>query len=211
METDNLVTLLAADTGSGRPVWPDLAVAALGPVFVAGSVFLMTLGIRPDLFSAVLAPMVVWKWLLPGFMVASGIFLALTLSRPESRPIQAWLVVFLAAAFGAALFTTRAVVLPPTEWLAAIKGHTMLACLVSIIGLGLTGLIGGLAVLRRGASTRPGLSGLAIGLGSGGAAAFLYALHCNQDDPMFYVTWYGSAIVALGLIGAVLGRVFLRM
>ena len=169
------------------------------------------MGIRPDLTIAATSLLVVWKWVLPGALLAAGISLAVALSHPESRPRKAWWIALSAAALGLGLFMTRAVIMPPSDWMTAITGYSLPACLASIICIGLTGLIGGLAVLRRGATTRPGLSGLAIGLGSGGAAAFLYALHCNQDDPMFYVTWYGMAILGLGLVGAIAGQRFLRL
>ena len=211
MKTEDLIAVLATDTRRGRPVWPDVLFAALGPILVSGSVLLMVLGIRPDLTSAVTSPMSVWKWLLPGVLVAAGLSLALALSHPESRPRRAWLVILMATALGAGLFMIGALILPPVDWIAAIRGQSLLVCLASISGIGLTGLFSGLAVLRRGATTRPGLSGLALGLGSGGAAAILYALHCNEDDPMFFVTWYGSAILAVGLIGAISGQRLLRM
>ena len=41
MKTDSLIALLATDTGTERNVWPDVVFAALGPILVAGSVFLM--------------------------------------------------------------------------------------------------------------------------------------------------------------------------
>ena len=211
MKTDDLIVVLASDTRAGRPVWPDVLFATLGPILLVGGIFLMQLGIRPDLNIAVVSPLVAWKWLLPGLLVAAGISLALALSHPEGRPRKAWWVAMMAAIFGATLFVCRAVILPPTDWMAAIKGHSMLICFASIFGIGIAGLLGGLAALRRGASTRPGLSGLALGLASGGSAAILYALHCNQDDPMFFVTWYGSAILAVGLVGLISGRRALRM
>jgi len=211
MKTEELIALLATDTRRVRPICPDVLLATFGPILVAGSLLLMVLGIRSDLDSAVTSPLVVWKWLLPGLLVAAGISLALGLSRPESRQGKAWWVVLVVAAFGAVLVVSRAVTLPPTNWMAAIRGQTLLVCLASISSIGLTGLVGGLAILRRGATTRPGLSGLVLGLGSGGAAALLYALHCNEDDPMFFVTWYGSAILAVGVIGAIAGQRVLRI
>lgn len=188
MKTDDLITLLATHAGTGRTIWPDVLFAALGPLVVTCGILLMMLGIRPDLTAAITLPLVVWKWLLPGVLVAAGIPLGLALSRPESHAYHAWRVACMAvAAFGAVLLATRAAVLPPTDWIAAIKGQTFLACLALTTGISLAGVTGGLAVLRRGAATRLGLSSLAIGLVSGGASAFLYALHCNHDDPVFYI------------------------
>lgn len=211
MKTDELIALLATDTRPGRPVWPDVLFAMLGPLLVVGAILVAVLGIRPDLISASLDPVVIWKWIIPGLLFAAGLSLALSLSRPDSMPHGAWWVVALAAGCAAALFASRLIVLPSTEWISAIRGQSISACLISVTSVGLAGLIGGLAILQRGASTRPGLSGFVLGLGTGGAAAFLYALHCNEDDPMFYITWYGAGILIVGLIGAALGQRFLKI
>jgi len=211
MHTDDLIALLAADTRPGRTVWPGVVFAALGPILVTGSVLLTVLGFRPDLASAVTSPVTVWKWLLPFVLVAAGLSLAVALSRPESHPRKAWLVVAVLAVLAAGLFAASAAMQPPAQWITAIKGKTLVLCVTSITGIGLTGLFGGLVILRRGGTTRPGLSGFALGLGSGGAATILYAMHCGSNEPMFFVTWYGSAILGVGLIGSILGRRLLRI
>jgi len=211
MHTDDLIAVLAADTRPGPAVWPGALFAALGPILVTGSVFLMVLGVRPDLASAITSPITVWKWLLPFALVAAGMFLALALSRPESRPRKAWLVIVVVAALAVGLFMISAGMQPSAQWITAIEGKTLVLCVTSITGIGLTGLLGGLVILRRGATTRPGLSGLALGLGSGAAATLLYAMHCGSNEPMFFVTWYGSAILAVGVIGSILGRRFLKI
>ena len=211
MKTDDLIDLLAADTSTARGVWPAVVLAAVLPVLLAGGLFLAVLGIRPDLTRAALSPLVIWKWLLPALLASAGIALAQALSHPENRPHKGWWVMLLVAGLGVALVSLRAMTLPEAQWISAIQGQTLLACLASITVIGLAGLICGLIVMRRGATTRPGLSGLAIGLGAGGAAAFVYALHCYQDDTVFYVVWYGLAILGLGLIGAIAGQRVLRM
>lgn len=211
MKTDDLIAVLAKDTTQTRFVSAAVVLAVLVPICLAGTLLLLRIGVRHDLGRAVMAPLVVWKWLLPFLLASAGLTLALALSRPESRPRAALWGMAAVALVAAALFGLRAVVVPQADWAMAIKGYTVRACLTAITSMGLCGLICGLAVLRRGATTRPRLSGLAIGLASGGAAALVYALHCNQDDPMFYVVWYGAAILALGLIGAAAGRRVLAM
>jgi len=211
MQTDDLIALLATDTRPGRAVWPGALFAALCPILVTGSVFLMVLGVRPDLTSAITSPVTVWKWLLPFVLALSGMSLALALSRPESRPRKTWVVIAVVATLAAGLFATSALMQPSAQWIAAIEGKTLVLCVTSITGIGLSGLLGGLVILRRGATTRPGLSGFALGLGSGAAATLLYAMHCGSNEPMFFVTWYGSSILAVGLIGAISGRKVLRM
>ena len=64
--------------------------------------------------------------------------------------------------------------------------------------------------LRRGASTRPGLSGALAGLLSGAAAATVYAVHCTEDSPLFWSFWYVLAILFATALGALLGARVLR-
>ena len=65
-------------------------------------------------------------------------------------------------------------------------------------------------ILRRGASTRPPVAGALAGLMSGGVATALYAIHCTEDSPLFYVTWYSLAIQLVTAVGAALGSQVLR-
>ena len=67
-----------------------------------------------------------------------------------------------------------------------MMGQSNGQCLVFISLMSLPLLAGTLWALRRGASTRPALSGALAGLLSGGAAAVVYSLHCTEDSPLFY-------------------------
>jgi hypothetical protein len=64
--------------------------------------------------------------------------------------------------------------------------------------------------LRRGAATRPMLTGAVAGLIAGGIAATFYASHCVDDSPLFVATWYVIAIAFVALVGAIAGRWVLR-
>ena len=83
-------------------------------------------------------------------------------------------------------------------------------CVFFIGGMSLPLLAATLWALRRGASTRPGLSGALAGLLSGGTAALVYSVHCTEDNPLFYATWYVLAILGATLVGAILGPRLLR-
>ena len=52
--------------------------------------------------------------------------------------------------------------------------------------------------------------GRLAGLASGGLATAIYALHCTEDNPLFFVTWYGLAILLMAGVGALCGRWVLR-
>ena len=99
---------------------------------------------------------------------------------------------------------------PPQGWGVAIRGNTLVACLLSIPTLAALPTLALLMALRRGATLAPVRSGALAGLGGGAAAAALYALHCPEDNPLFYVPWYGTGILVAGAAGAVLGGRLLR-
>jgi hypothetical protein len=67
-----------------------------------------------------------------------------------------------------------------------------------------------LAPRRRGATTAPALAGFVAGLAGSGLAAAIYTLHCTEDSPLFYVTWYGLAISTIAAVSAALGSRLLR-
>jgi hypothetical protein len=210
MKTDDLLALLAADAGSARPVGPAIVAAWLVPVLLAGTLFLALIGVRADLADALMTVPTIWKWLLPATVAASGVALTLALARPDARIGLRPAALLVVCAIALWLVTGQLLALPAADWRAAVLGHTHLICLSSISAISLPALLATLFALRRGATLRPRLAGLAAGLACGGGATVLYALHCNEDDPLFFVTWYGTAILFVGLVGALLGPRLLR-
>ena len=96
--------------------------------------------------------------------------------------------------------------LPAAAWMPAMMGQSNGQCVGFISVMSLPLLAAALWALRRGASTRPALSGALAGLLSGGAAAAVYAVHCTEDSPLFYALWYVLAILgAARRSGALLG------
>jgi hypothetical protein len=92
----------------------------------------------------------------------------------------------------------------------AMMGQSSGHCLAFIGIMSVPLLAASLWALRRGASTRPALSGALAGLLSGGAAATVYAVHCTEDSPLFYSLWYVLAIVGAAGVGWIVGRRLLR-
>ncbi len=210
MRTDDLIRALAADVTPQRPVFPDMLWILFGSVFAIGALHLWATGVRPDLWAALSAPVTVWKWILPGMIVVTCVPSALRLTQPDAQVGPGRLLLWGVLMVGLALVVWRLRTLPVDAWGMAVQGKTVWFCLASILGIGLPGLIATLIVMRRGATTRPWLSGLIAGLGCAGVATVIYATHCNEDDPLFFVTWYGLSIGLLGSIGAVLGPRILR-
>lgn len=179
------------------------AALALGMGAVLG-----VLGLRLDLGAALAVPLTAAKTLLPLGLAALALPLLRRSTRPEGR---APLWPFLApAALAAALFGARALALAPAARPVELMGGTAAACLLSITLISAGPLGAGLWALRRGASTRPARTGALLGLAVGALATVGYSLHCTEDSPMFYVTWYGLAIALMTALGALAGARLLR-
>jgi len=65
-------------------------------------------------------------------------------------------------------------------------------------------------MLRRSAPASPTLAGAAAGLVAALSGATLYAFHCFDDSPLFVVTWYSLAVLAVTAVGAWAGHKLLR-
>jgi hypothetical protein len=204
VKTDDLIAHLAADLRV-RPVPPWApALAPFVGLVLTGAPILAALGVRANLGTALADPATAMKWALPLTVAAVALPLAWRRSRPEAR-LESWpllLVPVVLTAMVLALSTLAA--LPPEAWMSAFRGSTRFVCLTSVVGMGLGPLAAALWALGRGATTAPRVSGFLAGLGSGGLAAGLYAVHCTEDAAPFFVTWYGTGILLVGALGALL-------
>lgn len=210
MKTDDLIAALAADNQTEPPVrlllWPALALALVMAVLVVR----VTLGFRDDLLASLLDPVSVMRFVLTAALGILGLRLALILARPEGRGLARLWPVALPAAVALGLFAWAYVVTPAGGRQMALVGKTMTTCLVMIPLLSVLPVTAILVSLRKGATTSPALAGFAAGLCGGGFAAMAYAMHCTEDSPLFYVTWYGVAICGVTLVSTMIARRFLR-
>lgn len=209
MRTDELIAALAADPRPAPAVGATLARLLPAAGLASLAMLALAWGLRPGLGAAMADPVVAAKALIPAAAAAAAVAGALRLARPEGRAgaglaLAGLLGLAAALALGALAATPRA------EWGEAVRGTTLLACLRSIPALAVLPVAATLLALRRGATTRPRRAGLLAGLGGGALAAALYALHCPEDSPLFYVPWYGAGILASGAAGALLGPRLLR-
>lgn len=206
--TDEFIRTLARQpVPSGfHPLGAGLAMLAAGALGLA--LFLTVFGIRSDLALTLAAPVTLAKSVLP--LIAGGLALALALAsaRPGAR-LSLW-PLLLPLAMALILFAGQLGQAPAAQVAAEMMGRSALACLLSITALALAPVVLGLICLRRGASTRPALSGALVGLAAGALVAAGYALHCTEDSPLFYTLWYGLGIALSTLGGAVAGRIVLR-
>ncbi len=208
MKTDDLIRILAedtvAETAPARRLWPLLLPAvALSLVAV-----LLTLGPRPDLPGALISFVPAMRHVLSLSLFALALMAALRLARPEGRPVLWPLALVAAAALGLVAWAWATT--PPEARMMALTGKSSNICLFAIPVLSALPTAALFAALRGGATTAPRLAGALIGLAGGGAGAAVYAVHCTEVSPLFYVTWYALAILVVTAVSALAGPRILR-
>lgn len=210
MQTDELIARLSKQAAAPRLRPGRLGVmmilSILGPI----AVFLAVLGTRPGLIDAWSNPVVPFKTVLPLIACALSLFLLLRLMRPEARVgATVWLYAALllaALALWAGAFVLRA----PVARFADVGAFSLEECLGSILLLSIVPVAVLLRLVRQGAASSPTISGALVGLTAATGVTTGYSLFCTRDNPLFFVTWYGVAIVIVTLISAALGRRVLR-
>nr|WP_255697372.1 DUF1109 domain-containing protein [Sinirhodobacter sp. WL0062] len=186
-----------------------MAGSVLAAIALPAVLFLTALGVRDGLGGYLAQPVVALKTLLPALICVAALTALLRLSRPEiTRPGLGWLALPLAIA--AALVLRSLFTAPPDAWFAEATVFYVAECMGGILVLSLVPAWAALRVARQGASTAPRLSGLMAGLAAASGAATGYSLFCVQDNPMFFVIWYGLIITAVTLVSGALGARLLR-
>jgi hypothetical protein len=211
MDTDRLIRTLAADNAHReRSVGLVLALALLTAAPFSLAMFLMELGVRPDVMTAMRNPFFDLKFLVTLALALPAIAIAIHLSRPEaSTRGWAWLLLIPVGLLGIGI--AGEMMMPQRlPMMTRLVGSNSRTCLMAIPLLSLPLLAGALFAMRHGAPTRPAVAGAFAGLVSAGLAATLYASHCTDDSPLFVATWYTLAAALVTAIGALAGAKVLR-
>jgi hypothetical protein len=211
MDTDQLIRTLAADNAHhARPVGVVLALSLLAAAPVSVALFLIILGVRPDVMTAMHNPFFDLKFVVTLALALSALTVGLHLSRPEAG-LKGWIwlllipIGLLAAGIGSEMMLPQRL-----PMMARLVGHNSRVCLSAVPAISLPLLAAALIGLRHGAPTRPALTGAIAGFLSAGFAATLYASHCTDDSPLFVATWYTIASLAVAAVGAIAGAKVLR-
>lgn len=209
MNTDDLLARLAAEAPE-PPLNPAGMVAmVLGGAAAVCALFLALAGVRGDLAGALTQPLVLAKTLWPALLALLALPLAMRLARPDAARVPVVLVL-LPIGLGIVLWVIGFATRPPAARFADVTLLYVAECLGFVLLLSGVPVVVALGVLRRGATVRPRLTGALAGLGAAAVATTGYSLYCTQDNPVFYVTWYGAAMALATLAGAVLGGRLLR-
>jgi hypothetical protein len=210
MKTDDLIRALAADTARPRDLRATLMLGLLPSLAIAVLAVWLVLGFRADLAGALVTPVSAARIVLTGVLGIAATRLALILARPEgAQTARFWPLAAVAVAalwlLGWAYVTT-----PADARQMATVGKTITTCLVTIPLLSVLPVAVLHHVLRQGATTAAARAGFVAGLAGSGLSAAIYALHCTEDSPLFYVTWYGLAIMGVTLVSTLIGARGLR-
>jgi hypothetical protein len=211
METDQLIRTLAADnTERARPVGFVLALSLVAAAPVSVLMFFATLGIRPDVMTAMHNPFFDLKFAVTLALAIAATAVSLHLSRPEAL-LRGWALLLLIPAGILAAGIGGEMMMPQRlPMMTRLIGNNSRACMTAIPFMSLPLLAGALVGLRHGAPARPAVAGAIAGMMSAGFAATLYASHCTDDSPLFVATWYTIATALVSAIGALAGSKLLR-
>jgi hypothetical protein len=192
-----------------------LPAAVLGWTVVAAMIFvgtavLLSIGLRPDFAAAAGTWRFDMKFVVTLTLSASAFFLLRSAIYPEGLARAPLWIVLAAPALLLCAVAYELAVLPAAAWKTALLGTNWLHCLTLVPLFGLVPLAAALWALRRGATTRPVLTGFLAGLLAGGIGATFYAANCQDDSPLFVMTWYPVGILLLGAAGALAARRVLR-
>ncbi|HEY0218982.1 MAG TPA: DUF1109 domain-containing protein [Afipia sp.] len=211
MKTDDLIASLAADNAwHPRPVWFGVLAALMAALPLSGSLFMMTLGMRPDAAASMHNPFFDLKFIVTLALAGTAAAISLYLSRPEALlKKKIWLLAIPLGLLGIGI-AADLTVQPRSGWLTRLVGANAKLCLVAVPLLSLPMLAAALLTLRRGATSRPALTGAFAGLMSAGFAGAFYASHCPDDSPLFVAMWYSIASIIVAAIGAFAGARVLK-
>jgi len=211
MKTDDLITSLVADHPSRmQPVWLWLLAGLIAALPLSGALFMMSLGPRPDIATAIHSPFFDLKFAVTLALASVAAALSLHLSRPNaSLRGWTWLFALPLSLLGIGIAADFAVP-QRVNWTGRLVGSNSVACMAAIPLFSIPFLTAALMTLRRGATSHPTLMGALAGLMSAGLGATLYASHCTDDSPLFVATWYTLAAVFVATAGAMIGRRVLK-
>jgi hypothetical protein len=213
MRTDELINTLVGDHASQprpKPVAHGLVMAIIGGLAISSALFSLTLGVRPDIVSA----LGTWRFdmkLADNLVLAvAATWVALRLSSPTTTPLSAMRALLVPALLLLAVVVYELVTIPASAWSSHAMGVNGVMCFASIISLSVLPLTAAIYALRQGAPASPAVMGAVAGLLAGALGATVFAMHCTNDSPLFVAIWYTLAIGLMALTGLSVGRYVLR-
>jgi hypothetical protein len=213
MRTDELINTLVADHAAQprpRPIGHGLVMAIIGGLAISSALFSLTLGVRPDILSALSTWRFDLKLSANLVLVIAATWVALRLSSPTTKPLSAMRALLVPALLLLAAVMYELVTVPASAWPSRAMGVNGVMCLASIIFLSVLPLTATIYALRQGAPASPAVMGAVGGLLAGALGATVFAMHCTNDSPLFVAIWYTLAIGLTAIVGLLVGQYVLR-
>ena len=211
MKTDELVSLLAADTAPlARAASRQIAIALLVSLPLAALVMQLGFGVRADFRQAVSWPMFWVKVLAPCAVAAASFVTLHRLARPGVDVRAGWIAIATPIALLWLLAFATYLRAPDSARAALVWGQTWRACALNIAQISVPVFVAVFVALKHLAPPRLALAGACAGALAGAAAAAVYAFHCPEMALPFIAIWYVAGIALPTVAGALLGPRLLR-
>ena len=212
MNTDQLIASLSNDVPRVRrhAMATRIALGIVGGALVSVAAVLLSLGIRPDIGTAMTGFPFWMKWGYTLSLSLGAVYAILHLARPDTCGLRRLWVLAVPVLVLAAIGVAELLRTPSGEWLAMWLGYSWRECPWRVLTLAAPIFIGLLWSFRRLAPTRLRAAGAAAGLAAGAFAATVYCLHCPEVSAIFVLTWYSLGILLAAALGALLGPKLLR-
>jgi hypothetical protein len=212
MKTDDLIAVLASDV---QPASPNAVARRLGlglgiGAAVSAAIMVLWLGIRPDFMPAMMTGPFWMKFAYALSVAALSFGLIDRLARPDGEGGIFGTMILAPLAVMAVLAIYQLVGAPEVLRMKMMLGGSYQVCARNIVILSVPVFLGLFWALRALAPTRLTLAGAVAGLLAGAAGTFIYAFHCTESAAPFVAIWYTLGIAAVGVLGALLGRLMLR-
>lgn len=206
MKTDELIRIMTEDAPVKSGLSRHMTMAFLAGTGLSAALFLSTVGIRPDMASAIETGRVMFKVGLTALFAALACRAVFEVGRPDAAPRRRLRLLALPLITLIVGVVSELVMVPGGEWMRRMTGGHATFCLFFIPVLSLAPLVAFLLALKNAAPAEPGLAGAVAGASSAGLAAALYAWHCPDDSPLFMAVWYSLAILIVTVAGYFSGR-----
>ncbi len=132
MKTDNLIDTLASDRMPGMQPTRTILLAALAGIAVAGALFFVVLGPRPDFMTAMGTWRFVMKFVVTVALAASAALLVTRAARPERARGPADVLLYLAPVMLILAVIVELFVMPQSSWMPRMMGHNARVCMMAI-------------------------------------------------------------------------------
>lgn len=212
MNTDDFVSMLASGVGpvDRRTLAKRFSGAVLAGLLSTTLLVVTIMGVLPDLGQVMVTPIFWAKIAFPLCLMIGALSMVMRLARPgiASGPGKMLIVVAVASVWVGSIYVL--LVAPPDDRVAIILGQTWKVCAVNITLLSTPGFIAVFWALRGLAPTNLTLSGACGGLLAGSMATIAYSLGCPEMQIPFWGVWYLLGMLVPTVLGALLGRSWLR-